>query len=91
MAIVDLVTISFDEESGIYRVHMPQGSTINETLFSVSVLIKCLVKDNFYKSYKEALDVIERYCTDPQFEEIKEEDPFEEEEKEDGKRQTKEK
>ena len=72
MAKTDLLNISFDDDSGLYHVNMPQGSTLNETLFAVSVLIKCLVKDKIIEDYKVAINTIEKYCTDSQFEEVKE-------------------
>lgn len=88
MAINNLLVVSYNDENGQYNVTIPQGSNVPETMFSMAVIIKVLVRDGHLKNYKEALNMIKRYCTDTQFEEVKE-DPFEKEEKEDGKTEEK--
>ena len=74
MATNNILEVSYNDENGKYGISIPQGMSVNETIFAMSVVIKCLVKDNYIKDYKEALKMIKRYCTDSQFEEVKEEE-----------------
>ena len=68
-----LLAISFDEENGDYKVDIPAGSTIAETVFGFSVVIKCLVRDGLIKEPAEIYDMLKRYVEDPQYQELKKE------------------
>ena len=69
-----LLAVAFDEENGNYKVDIPQGSTIAETVFGFSVVIKCLLRDGLIKSPQEIYDMLKRYTEDPQYQELKSED-----------------
>ena len=70
-----LLAISFDSEGNRYQVDIPEGSTIAETVFGFSVVIKCLLKDGLIQSPTEIYDMLKRYTEDPQFQELTTEDP----------------
>ena len=71
---IDLLTVSFQQDKNVYSVKLAQGSSVAETAFSMAIVIKCLLKDNIIKSSTEVLDLINKYLTDPQYEEVKEND-----------------
>lgn len=66
-----LLAVTFDESSGNYNVDIPAGSTIAETVFGFSVVIKCLLRDGLIKSPQEIYDMLKRYTEDPQYQELK--------------------
>ena len=69
-----LLAVAFDESSGSYKVDIPAGSTIAETVFGFSVVIKCLLRDGLIESPNEIYDMLKRYTEDPQYQELKSED-----------------
>ena len=69
-----LLAVSFDNDTNRYQVDIPDGSTIAETVFGFSVVIKCLLRDGLIESPKEIYDMLKRYVEDPQYQEIKEGD-----------------
>lgn len=68
-----LLVVSFDNDTNQYQVDIPEGSTIAETVFGFSVVIKCLLRDELIKSPTEIYDMLKRYTEDPQYQELKEE------------------
>ena len=69
-----LLAVSFDNGTNQYQVDIPEGSTIAETVFGFSVVIKCLLRDGLIQSPTEIYDMLKRYVEDPQYQEIKEDD-----------------
>lgn len=69
-----LMMVSFDEESGQYKISLGEGSSIPETAFSMAVVIKCLVKDGYLEKKEDMVELINKYLTDPQYEEIEDVD-----------------
>ena len=69
-----ILTVSFDDESGQYSVSIPQGSSVQETAFAMSVVVKCLNRDGMVARREEFIDLIKHYCDDSQYEELKEAD-----------------
>lgn len=69
-----LLAVAFDAVKNTYFVDIAKGSNVAETAFSISVIIKCLIKDGVIKNSNEITDLIDKYLTDPQYEELKEED-----------------
>lgn len=67
----DIISVTAREEGGneIYSVSIPKGSNVAETAFGMAVVIKCLVRDHMAESYQDILDMISKYCTDPQYNE----------------------
>ena len=72
--IIDLLKVSFDEDSGTYKVEVPNGSNVNETAFCVMVLVKCLIRDGFVNTKQDFYDMVNKYYDDSQFEEVKKEE-----------------
>lgn len=69
-----ILSVSLDEESGRYRVTIPAGSTVPETVFAFAVVVKVMVRDGIVDSYDYIYDMLKRYVEDPQFDELKEDD-----------------
>lgn len=69
---VPMLTVSLDIDKNIYQVDVPKGSTINEIAFNMAVVIRCLLKDEVIKDVKEMTDLVIKYCTDGQYDEVKE-------------------
>lgn len=67
-----ILTVSFDDETGSYSVSIPQGSSVQETAFAMSVIVRCLHRDGMVARQEEFIDLINHYCNDSQYEEIKE-------------------
>lgn len=69
-----ILSVSFIEDSGKYKVDIPEGSTVPETVFAFAVVVKCLLRDGIIKSEDDIYTLLKRYLSDPQFEELKEEE-----------------
>lgn len=69
-----LLAVAFSNENNTYIVDIPSGSSVSETAFCMSVVIKCLLRDNIIQSSKEVTDLISKYLDDPQYQEIKGDD-----------------
>lgn len=69
---IPMLTVSLDIDKNIYQVDVPKGSTINEIAFNMAVVIRCLLKDGVIKDVKEITDLVIKYCTDGQYDEVKE-------------------
>lgn len=69
---VTLLSVSFNENTGMYTVNLAKGSNLAETAFAVTVLLKCLVKDGIVETSDVVLELIKKYLSDPQFDEVKE-------------------
>lgn len=69
---VPMLTVSLDIDKNIYQVDVPKGSTVNEIAFNMAVVIRCLLKDNVIKDVTEMTDLVIKYCTDEQYDEVKE-------------------
>ena len=69
-----IFSIGFDESTGQYKINIPTGMTVNEVVFGFMALIKCLVRDGVVESASYVTDMLNKYLTDPQFEEVKNEE-----------------
>lgn len=69
---VSMLTVSLDIDKNIYQVDVPKGSTVNEIAFNMAVVIRCLLKDKVIKDVTEMTDLVIKYCTDGQYDEVKE-------------------
>lgn len=67
-----LLTVSFNETDNAYMVELGKGSNTAETAFAMAVVIKCLLKDGIINDYKQMTELIDKYLTDPQFDEVSE-------------------
>ena len=66
----ELLKISFNEETGMYEINIPQGSSIPETAFGVSAMIKTFVREKIIKDPVEFLSLVAKYLDDPQYDEV---------------------
>lgn len=69
---VMLMGVAFDHVNNTYFVDLGKGSNVAETAFAMTVVIKCLLKDGIIKDHTEITSLIDKYLTDPQYEELKE-------------------
>ena len=65
----ELLSVSFNNVTDKYYVSVPQGSSVNETAFCMSVVIKCMSRDNVI-TQDEMLALIKQYLDDPQYNEV---------------------
>jgi hypothetical protein len=70
----NILSISTDDETGNYQVSIAEGSNVAETMFAVSAMIRCLVRDNVIENSRVATDLLQKYLTDSQYEEVIEND-----------------
>lgn len=66
---INVLTVVFDSETGLYNVSIPQGSNIAETAFAISVVIRCLLRDGLITNIPEFMAQIVKYTSDPQWSE----------------------
>lgn len=67
-----LMAVAFNEDKNTYTVDLAAGSSVPETAFAMSVVIKCLINDGIIKDATEITDLVNKYLTDPQYKELKE-------------------
>lgn len=65
-----ILAIGFNHTQNNYEINIPQGSNLNEVAFGISAMIKCLLRDAVLKEPQEFLELIVRYLTDPQYNEL---------------------
>lgn len=65
-----ILAVAVDDENNSYSVDIPAGSNAAETAFAMSVVIRCFVKDNIVNDHKVMTDMIDKYLTDSQYEEV---------------------
>lgn len=70
----NILSISTDDEIGNYQVSIAEGSNLAETMFAISAMIRCLVRDGVIDDAKVATDLLIKYLTDSQYDEVKEND-----------------
>lgn len=66
-----ILAVAFDDSKNTYSVDIPAGSSVPETAFAMSIVIKCLIKDGIIEKSTEVTDLINKYIDDPQYEEVK--------------------
>lgn len=65
-----LLECSFDEDEGVYSFRSPSGASASEVIFCMASLIKCFDRDEVMDK-DIATDLLNKYLTDPQYEELK--------------------
>ena len=65
-----ILAVAVDEENNTYCVDVPSGSNAAETAFAMSVVIKCFIRDGIIENKTVMTDMIEKYLTDTQYEEV---------------------
>ena len=66
-----VLKVTTDAETSIYQVHADEGSSVNEMAFAVSVVIKTLIRDGHIKTRHDFMKLVNKYCTDTQYDEVK--------------------
>lgn len=67
-----MLAVATDRENNYY-VDLAAGSNVAETAFCVMCVIKCLVRDGVIKTTAEFTELLNKYLTDPQYDEVKNE------------------
>ena len=65
-----ILEISVNSESGEYKMRIAEGSNLAETMFAISAMIRCLVRDGIIENSKVATDLLNKYLNDSQYEEV---------------------
>lgn len=64
-----IVAVAYDEVNNTYSVDISEGTSVPEVAFAVSVVIKCLERDNIM-SKKDFMEFLNRYLTDEFYNEV---------------------
>lgn len=64
----ELIKISTTED-GHYKVAINQGTSVEEVLFAMTVVLKCFDRDGVIEK-ENAMKLIEKYLNDVQYEEV---------------------
>ena len=67
-----MLAVATDGENNYY-VDLAAGSNVAETAFCVMCVIKCLVRDGIIKTQAEFTELLNKYLTDSQYDEVKNE------------------
>lgn len=70
MSVKNILSINTDDENGNYQISIAEGSNVAETMFAVSAMIRCFVRDGVIDNHKVATDMLDKYLTDSQYDEI---------------------
>lgn len=70
--IKNILSISVDDETGNYGINIAQNSNVPETMFAVSAMIRCFVRDGIIENHKVVTDMLNKYLTDSQYDEVEE-------------------
>lgn len=62
------------EGTGSYDITVGAGMSLNEVAFSIAAAIKIFIREGFIKDSKEVIDMIQTYCNDPKYQEIKDDE-----------------
>ena len=65
-----ILAVAFDDESNTYSVDIPAGSSVAETAFAMSVVIKCLIRDGVIEKSSDVTNLINKYNDDPLYQEV---------------------
>lgn len=67
-----VLAVTFDVTANEYKIGTCQGSSVAEMAFAVMAVIRALERDGHIKDKAEFMKLIDKYYSDPQFEEVKE-------------------
>lgn len=67
----NLISISVNPENGEYKINIAEGSNVAETMFAISAMIKCFVRDGIIENAEIATKLLIKYLTDSQYDEVK--------------------
>ena len=67
----NIISISVNPENGEYKINIAEGSNVAETMFAISAMIKCFVRDGIIENAEIATKLLIKYLTDSQYDEVK--------------------
>lgn len=70
---VEILKVSLNTDTGTYNIQLPEGSSVNETVFAMTAVLKVFIREGHLKSCKDALSMVKKYMTDPQYVELQDE------------------
>ena len=68
---INIISISVNPENSEYKINIAEGSNVAETMFAVSAMIKCFVRDGIIENAEIATKLLIKYLTDSQYDEVK--------------------
>lgn len=69
-----IFTASSNDETGDYEIKIEKGTSSHEVVFMMNAIIKMFVRDGIFKTEKEIYDLLHKYATEAQYEELKKDD-----------------
>ena len=72
-----IFTASSNDSTGDYEIKIEPGTSSHEVVFVMNAIIKTFVRDKIFATEKEIYDLLKKYSTDPQYEEITEDEKIE--------------
>lgn len=66
----NILSISVNLENGEYKINVAEGSNVAEVMFAVAAMIRCFVRDNVIDNSDIAVDLLKKYLTDVQYDEV---------------------
>ena len=67
----NIISISVNPENGEYKINIAEGSNVAETMFAISAMIRCFVRDGVIENAETATKLLVKYLTDSQYDEVK--------------------
>lgn len=67
----NILSISVNQENGEYKINIAEGSNVAETMFAISAMIRCFVRDGVIENSEIATTMLIKYLTDSQYDEVK--------------------
>ena len=68
-----IMAVSFDEDQKTYKVHINKGVSVEEVVFAVRIIARCLERDKIIENTADFESLLNRYLTDSQFEPLNDE------------------
>lgn len=65
-----ILKVDFNDEDGRYYIAAGNGSSTSECAFACAVVARVFAKQGFVSDTKEFEDMIHKYLTDPQYDEV---------------------
>lgn len=78
-----ILKVDFNDEDGRYYIAAGNGSSTSECAFACAVVARVFAKQGFVSDTKEFEEMIHKYLTDPQYDEVQDSDTDDDEDTED--------
>lgn len=65
-----ILAIAYDSDKNQYSFDIPSGMSLQEVAFSIAALTKCLTRDQVIETEQLFIDLVNKYLTDPQYNEV---------------------